>query len=117
MDVSASVACLRRTDLEQAHLRNFVFYLHAFEYREARLLRAVVNKLYSLRHLGQFESWNKCLDLAKELALAHAERIVVEQFIENVRKADSSLQPMLSALCSLHCLSAIQGRSAHIIER
>ena len=80
------------------------------EYREARLIRAVMNRLYRNKHLGQFEAWNNSLDLVKELALAHADRVIVEAFTNAVNEADLDVQPMLSALCSLYGLSTIQSK-------
>ena len=60
----------------QAHLRDFEFYSHAMEYREARLLRALVNKLNKCSHMNSFDAWNNCIDLATELAKANIERNV-----------------------------------------
>ncbi|CEP02862.1 unnamed protein product (mitochondrion) [Plasmodiophora brassicae] len=98
----------KRATITSGHLRSTDFFLHAFEYREARLLRALINKLNAKKDLGKFEAWNASLDLVQELALAHVDRVVAEQFVLHLESCPKSIKPMLSALCSLYCLCAIQ---------
>lgn len=79
-------------------------------FREARILRALVNKLQLFSHLSSFEAWNRCLDIALELAKAHVDRKVIYYFAKAIENCqDESLKPMLHALSSLNALCTIQG--------
>ena len=95
--------------LLQANLRDTDFFNHAMSFREARILRALVNKIQRFSHLSSFEAWNKCLDVAIELAKAYIDRKVVALFSAAIETADPNIRPMLHALCSLHALWTIQG--------
>eukprot|EP00474_Spongospora_subterranea_P009338 CRZ09796.1 hypothetical protein [Spongospora subterranea] len=92
----------------ESHLRDADFFRHAMEYREARLLRALVHKLNRFSNLDSFDAWNRCLDLVNELGKAHIDRVVIVQFTAAVEAADPSLKPMLHTLCALHSLWVIQ---------
>lgn len=89
-------------------LDDFKFYQNAFEYREARLLRALVNRLSKLRSRGPFMAWNDSMDIVKELAIAFTEGQILLYFIEAIPDAPQSVQPMLHVVCSLFALSTIQ---------
>jgi acyl-CoA oxidase len=94
----------KRSYVAEEHLMDFDFFRNAMEYREARLLRALVGKVRRNSSSGVFNAWNESLDIAKELALASIDRQVLEQFIGAVEKADASLKNILHALCSLYAL-------------
>lgn len=118
-----------RGNVSSEHLRSAEFFSHAFEYREARLLRGLVNRLRRLTpSMGSFEAWNDCLPLVQQLARAHLERMAIERFIAmiqdprhqavafasftgvdpNVLPKDSDrLKPILSMLLSLYALTRI----------
>eukprot|EP00761_Pharyngomonas_kirbyi_P012102 gb/GECH01012129.1/.p1 GENE.gb/GECH01012129.1/~~gb/GECH01012129.1/.p1 ORF type:complete len:744 (+),score=187.61 gb/GECH01012129.1/:1-2232(+) len=92
----------------QKHLRNSEFQISAFEYRTARLLRAVAIKIARVqrRVKGQFQSWNECLPDLIELAKAYMEQVMVETFIERVEKVnDYELKHVLKMLSDLYALS------------
>lgn len=109
-------------------LRDLDFYVRAFQFREGRLLRALVNRLgakksnESARTNGgapkpsQFEAWNQAGDLVSELAKAHVERQLIEAFVDQIDQLDTnaateeqaSLVPVLRSLCSLFALTTIQ---------
>lgn len=91
------------------HLTDFNFFRNALEYREARLLRALVNKTRKLSKSDSFAAWNQSNDIVEELAIASTERQVLEQFISGIKKADPQLKPILHVLCSLYALTVIQG--------
>jgi acyl-CoA oxidase len=97
----------RRWTAEQ-HLLDMQFYEDALEYREARLLRSLVNKLRRSPNANKpFLSWNESQDLALELAQAHVHRQVTAKFVAAIAEAPQSQQAMLHALCSLYALSCI----------
>lgn len=92
----------------EGHLTDFEFFEHALEYREARLLRALVNKTRKFPNMSPFQVWNNCADIISELALASSERQVAQLFMESVSKSDSEIRPVLQVLCSLYVLWTIQ---------
>jgi len=93
----------------EEHLLDFDFYRNALEYREARLLRELVNQLQENKHKGDFVAWNEAVDVVNALAMAHVERQVLEQFCLHVEKLHKNpLQPILHVLCSLFALSVIE---------
>eukprot|EP00455_Lapot_gusevi_P055308 TRINITY_DN8989_c0_g1_i2.p1 TRINITY_DN8989_c0_g1~~TRINITY_DN8989_c0_g1_i2.p1 ORF type:complete len:699 (+),score=168.86 TRINITY_DN8989_c0_g1_i2:70-2166(+) len=98
----------QRSRKTHAHLMDLDFYRHALEYREARMLRALVNRLRQRAQAGEFEAWNLSLDLALELARAHVDRMLVESFARVVETSDVKLQPILHLLISLFALTTIQ---------
>ena len=99
---------LKRRWTSGQHLRDTDFYRDAMEYREARLLRSLVNKLKRSGKKDPFMAWNESLDLVKDLAMAHVERQVVDSFVKTIDTCDKELRPILRQLCALHSLSCIQ---------
>eukprot|EP00475_Leptophrys_vorax_P039299 TRINITY_DN7077_c0_g1_i1.p1 TRINITY_DN7077_c0_g1~~TRINITY_DN7077_c0_g1_i1.p1 ORF type:complete len:618 (-),score=136.99 TRINITY_DN7077_c0_g1_i1:615-2258(-) len=55
------------------HLTDYEFFRNALEYREARLLRALVNRTRKTVKADPFGSWNSANDLVEELAIASTE--------------------------------------------
>jgi hypothetical protein len=70
----------------------------------------LVNKTRKTVKTDPFASWNNANDLVEELAIASAERQIVEHFIAGIKKATTQLQPILHILCSLYALTVIQGK-------
>ena len=111
---------MRNTD--RLHLHDLEFYLNTLEWREFRLLRILVNRLQKNsknKSLDPFDQWNNSLDIALELAKAHIDRELLNEFIQVIDSLDSieykgmskeqilSLRPMLRSLCSLFALNTI----------
>lgn len=92
----------------QDHLMDFAFFRHCLEYREAGLLRSLVDKLKRLSKHSVFDSWNLCEDIVSELAKASMDRQILETFIENVEKCEGDLRIVLHLLCSLYALHTIE---------
>ncbi len=91
----------------EEHLTDYDFFRNALEYREARLLRALVNKTRKLIKTDPFEAWNQSNDIVEELAIASTERQILEHFIAGIKKEKTRLKPILHVLCSLYALSVI----------
>lgn len=112
-------------------IKDLDFYLSAFQFREGRLLRALVNRLGQKPKAdsdsgassskgapkpNQFDAWNQAGDLVNELARAHVDRQLIESFVDAIERVDTpnateeeaSLVPILRALCSLFALTTIQ---------
>lgn len=105
-----------RNRANSEHLLSMEVYRNAMEYREARLLRELVNRLRVTQKMGAFEAWNDAQHIALHLAQAHVERLTLEKFSEDVEKAQPSLKPMLHLLCSLYALSKIQADMGYFMR-
>jgi acyl-CoA oxidase len=99
----------RQTDPD--HLRNAEFLNGAFRYREERLLGSVARRLKRLLDEGydSFGAFNVCQDHLVALARAHIERIVVEQFLDNVARTEhETFGGALRPLATLYALWRIE---------
>lgn len=111
---------ITRRQVDRQHLHDLEFYLNALEWREFRLLRMLVNRLRSNKQMNAFDQWNHSLDIALELARAHIDRDLLQEFINVIDRLESihvdlisdksikGLRPMLRSLCSLYALTNIQ---------
>ena len=105
--------------------RALIFYQHALEYRESRLLRTLVRRLGKRRNLDPFDAWNLSLDVVNQLAKAHIDRQLITAFIDQIDQIEDeseykssklsleehqqrlTLLPALRQLCSLYGLTCI----------
>ncbi|KMZ62428.1 Acyl-CoA oxidase [Zostera marina] len=71
----------------EEHFRDPKFQLNAFRYRTSRLLQTVAVRLniYS-KTLGNFGARNRCSNHLLTLAESHIETIILERFIEAIKK-------------------------------
>ncbi|MDA0205553.1 MAG: acyl-CoA dehydrogenase [Acidobacteria bacterium] len=99
----------RNTDAD--HLRDAEFHLDAFRYREQRLLGSLARRLKHRLDQGM-DSFYALVDVQDHVlaaANAHAERIVMEQFVAGVAGCvDPAVQTALGKLSALFALSRIE---------
>jgi len=96
----------RMTD--ESHLRDPEFQLGAFGYRIKKRLDD-----------GQdsFVAFTECQDHLINLAKAHVERVILEQFAQGVARVnDDDLRPVLKLLCDLFALSRIEVDKGWFLE-
>lgn len=93
----------------ESHLRDPNFQLDAFRYRTSRLLQTAAARLQKhTKTLGGFGAWNRCLNHLLTLAESHIESVILEKFIEAVKRCpDESAQTALKLVCDLYALDLI----------
>jgi acyl-CoA oxidase len=107
----------RRTD--EAHLLDPSLHRAALEYREARLLRSVAERMRSRSREGtdSFDAVNEVQDHLIALARAHVERVVLEAFQSGVEEADhETVRAALQPLAALYALSRIEADRGWFLE-
>jgi acyl-CoA oxidase len=108
---------VRRTGSE--HLRDGDFQLRALRFREEELLASVARRLRKRLGAGvdSFQAFNQCQDHLLELAHAHVERVVLEQFIAGVAEVkDANVRAVLGKLCDLYGLTCLEHASGWLLE-
>lgn len=108
---------IRNTDEE--HLLDFEFHLNAFRFRERAILASAAKRLK--RHLDSgmdsFDAFNVVQHHLVQVGFAYIERIILEQFIEQVnRTTDKGCQKILKKLCQLFALSQIDKNKGWYLE-
>ena len=104
---------------ETTHLLDPEFQLEAFQYRERKQLAGIAQKMRDLikKQLSSYDAFLRCQTQLLDLAHAFVERIVLEQFIEQVNNCeDASLKKVLKRLCDLYALHAIQEDKGWFLE-
>lgn len=107
----------RNTDEE--HLLDFEFYLNAFKYRERDILTSSAKRLKKLISggLDSFDAFNVSQHHLVQVALAHVERVILEQFILQVgRTKDEGCKKVLTKLCQLFALSQMEKNRGWYLE-
>ena len=107
----------RRTDDD--HLLDFKFLLEAFEYRERHILISAANRLRKHIRSGMdsFDAFNVSQHHLVQVGFAHVERVILEQFIEQVETTqDSGCKAILTKLCQLFALSQIEKNKGWYLE-
>lgn len=108
---------VRNTDEE--HLLDSDFHLNAFSYRERALVTSAARRLKGLIDGGMdsFDAFNECQHHLVQVGFAYIERVVLEQFIEQVaRTKDESLKTILKQLCDLFALSQLEKNKGWFLE-
>jgi acyl-CoA oxidase len=108
---------VRNTDEE--HLLDFDFHLNAFKYRERDILTSAAKRLK--RHISSgmdsFDAFNVCQHHLVQVGFAYIERIILEQFIEQINKTqDAGCKAILTKLCQLFALSQIDLNKGWYLE-
>lgn len=108
---------IRNTDEE--HLLDFDFHLSAFKYRERDILTSAAKRLK--RHIDSgmdsFDAFNVVQHQLVQVGMAYIERIVLEQFIEQVnRTEDEGSHKILKKLCQLYALAQIDKNKGWFLE-
>jgi acyl-CoA oxidase len=107
----------RRTD--EAHLLDPSLHRAALEYRGARLLRSVAERMRSRIREGtdSFDAVNQVQDHLIALARAHVERVVLEAFQTGVEEADhETVRAALQPLAALYALSRLEADRGWFLE-
>jgi len=107
----------RNTDEE--HLLDFEFLLNAFKYRERDILTSSAKRLKKLigGGLDSFDAFNVSQHHLVQVAFAHVERVILEQFILQVeRTKDEGCKKVLTKLCQLFALSQMEKNRGWYLE-
>ena len=105
--------------ITEDHLRDSDFHLSAFRYREHDLLTSLARRLRKRisKGLSPHDAMIRCQDHMVNLALAHVERVVLEQFVETVENCqDPALKPTLKNLCDLFALWHMEKNKGWYLE-
>lgn len=108
----------RKTDAE--HLLDSEFHLNAFRYRERNILNSAARRLkhYLDQGMNSFEAFNECQYHLVQVAFAYIERVVLEQFVNQVNTTeDPDVQAALKKLCGLFALSQIEKNKGWYLEQ
>ncbi len=108
----------RKTDPE--HLLDAEFQLNAFRFREKNILNSAARRLkhYLDQGMNSFEAFNECQYHLVQVAFAYIERVVLEQFVEQVAATEEpALQAVLKKLCDLFALSCIEQHKGWYLEQ
>ncbi|WP_421896274.1 acyl-CoA dehydrogenase [Marinoscillum sp.] len=108
---------VRNTDPE--HLLDFEFYLNAFRYRERDILTSAARRIK--KHLDNgmdsFDAFNQTQYHMVNVGFAYIERLILEQFIAQVRKTeDEGCKSILTKLCQLFALSQMEKNKGWYLE-
>ena len=107
----------RNTD--EGHLLDFEFHLNAFKYRERDILTSSAKRLK--KHISggmdSFDAFNVSQHHLVQVAFAHVERVILEQFILQVEQTkDAGCQAVLKKLCQLFALSQLEMNKGWYLE-
>ena len=107
----------RNTDDE--HLLDFEFHLNAFKYRERDILTSSAKRLK--KHISggmdSFDAFNVSQHHLVQVAFAHVERVILEQFILQVKQTkDAGCKAVLTKLCQLFALSQMEKNRGWYLE-
>ena len=108
---------VRNTDDE--HLLDPDFHLNAFTYRERTILTSAAKRLKSYIDDGMdsFDAFNQCQHHLVQVGFAYIERIILEQFIEQIGKTkDDACKAVLKKLCDLFALSQMEKNKGWFLE-
>lgn len=109
---------IRNTDDE--HLLDTEFQVNAFKYRERDILTSAAKRLK--RHIDEgmdsFDAFNVCQHHLVQVGQAYIERIVLEQFIQQIEiTKDAGCKKVLKKLCDLYALSTIDENKGWYLEQ
>ena len=108
---------VRNTDPE--HLLDFEFYLNAFRYRERDILTSAARRIK--KHLDNgmdsFDAFNQTQYHMVNVGFAYIERLILEQFIAQVKKTeDEGCKMILTKLCQFFALSQMEKNKGWYLE-
>ena len=109
---------IRKTD--EDHLLDPEFQLAAFHYRERANLISVGQRMQNFikKRMNPYDAYLRCQNHMLVLAEAYIERIVLENFIEVIKKEeDADLKKQLKTMCDLYALSTIEQHKGWYLEK
>jgi len=105
---------------EDVALTDRGWHLKMFEDREKHLLDGVIRRLRrgaSKKPARSFDIFNDVQDHVLEVASAHVDRVVLEAFVAAIaRTTDPYARGVLSKVCDLYALSAIEAHKGWYLE-
>jgi acyl-CoA oxidase len=104
---------------EEEHLLDPEFHLNAFVYRERTILTSAARRLKSYIDDGMdsFDAFNNCQHHLIQVGFAYIERIILEQFIEQINYTkEPNIRTILKKLCDLFALSQIEKNKGWYLE-
>jgi len=105
---------------EEVALTDRGWHLKMFEDREKHLLDGVIRRLRrgaSKKPARSFDIFNDVQDHVLEVASAHVDRVVLEAFVAAIeRTTDPYARDLLSKVCDLYALSAIESHKGWYLE-
>ena len=107
----------RNTSVE--HLLDEEFHLHAFRYREKKLLITLSQRMqdYLKKRINPHDAFLKCQNHMIELAKAYIERLVLRNFKAKIGQSPKGPErDMLEHLCNLYALSVIEENKGWYLE-
>ncbi len=110
---------LTSSQTDPAHLRSAEFQQNALDYRAGRLLQTAAQRLKARLDddMRPFDAFIEVQDHLVTLAEAHAERMVLRAFIEQIETVeDASAKAVLTRLRSLFALHAIESDRGWFLE-
>jgi acyl-CoA oxidase len=104
---------------EADHLLDPEFHLNAFSYRERSILTSAARRLKSYIDDGMdsFDAFNQCQDHLVQVGFAYIERIILEQFIQQINNTtEENIKTVLKKLYNLFALSQLEKNKGWYLE-
>lgn len=101
------------------HLLDREFHLHAFRFREKKLLISLSQRMqnYLKKRIAPYDAFLKCQNHMVELAKAYVERLVLRNFNDKIENtSDGAEKAALSKMCDLYALSVIEEHKGWFLE-
>ncbi|MFT6334984.1 MAG: acyl-CoA oxidase [Halioglobus sp.] len=101
------------------HLLDRRFHLHAFRFREKKLLISLSQRMqdYLKKRISPYDAFLKCQNHMIELAKAYVERLVLRNFAQKINNSeDGAEKEALSKLCDLYALSIMEEHKGWFLE-
>ena len=108
----------RNTD--EDHLLDKDFHLGAFQHRERALQVSVGMRMQNMikKRINPYDAYLRVQTHMLVLAEAHIERVVLEQFVAAIERAqDPGVKKNLKMLCDLYALSTIENHKGWYLEQ
>lgn len=108
-----------RRNSSSNHLLDRRFHLHAFRYREKKLLISLSQRMqdYLKKRIKPYDAFLKCQSHMVELAKAYIERLVLRNFEARISELDDSEEKYaLSKMCDLYALSILEEHKGWYLE-
>lgn len=101
------------------HLLDRDFHLHAFKYREKKLLISLSTRMrdYLKKRISPYDAFLKCQNHMVTLAKAYIKRLTLEAFLEKIDTVEEGPEKnALSRLCNLFALDSIEEDKGWFLE-
>lgn len=101
------------------HLLDRDFHLHAFRFREKKLLISLSQRMqdYLKKRIAPYDAFLKCQNHMIELAKAYVDRLVLRNFNQKIESlTDSPEKSALAKMCDLYALSVIEEHKGWFLE-